>query len=116
MYTDGAILFKMFDFKNSQDKELWRLGLNVFAQMSGAIAFPVLIALFVGRFLDQKYQSGHLYFFILTLVAFIISCISIGVLGMKYLNQINKQSKNAVVVPPPAGSPTRNNENDANGD
>lgn len=93
MYTDGAILFKMFDFKNSQDKELWRLGLNAFAQMSGAIAAPVLIALFVGRFLDQKYQSGHLYFFILTLVAFIISCISIGVLGMKYLNQINKKVK-----------------------
>lgn len=91
MYTDGAILFKMFDFKNSQDKELWRLGLTAFAQMSGAIAMPVLIALFVGRFLDQKYQSGHLYFFTLTLVAFIISCISIGVLGLKYLKEINKQ-------------------------
>ncbi len=87
-----ALFFlKMFDFKNSQDKELWRLGLQAFAQMSGAIAFPVLIALFVGRFLDQKYQTGHLYFFILTLVAFIVSCVSIGVLGVKYLNQINKQ-------------------------
>lgn len=109
-----ALFFlKMFDFKNSQDKDLWRLGLNAFAQMSGAIAIPVLIALFVGRFLDQKYQTGHLYFFILTLVAFIISCVSIGVLGVKYLNQINKTNNTSVVIPPKAGLQTSGNDEKA---
>ena len=86
-----ALLFFMINFKNSPDKDLWRLGLNAFAQMSGAIAMPVLVALFVGKFLDQKYHSGYLYFFSLTALAFIISCVSIGLIGTKYLKQINKQ-------------------------
>src|SRR3989339_813430 len=106
-----ALFFlKMFDFKNSEDKDLWRLGLTAFAQMSGAIAFPVLIALFVGRFLDQKYQSGRFYFFLLVAIAFLVSCVSIGVLGVKYLNQINKTNNSSVFIPPKAGSQTSDND------
>ncbi|MBP9802178.1 AtpZ/AtpI family protein [Patescibacteria group bacterium] len=86
----------IFDFKNSQDKDLWRLGLTAFAQMSGLIAMPVLIALFVGRFLDQKYNTGYLYFFSLTALAFVISCVGIGVIGMKYLKQVNKEDNKLV--------------------
>lgn len=95
-----ALFLFMINFKNSQDKDLWRLGLTAFAQMSGAIAFPVLIALFVGRFLDEKYNTGYLYFLSLTGLAFVISCISIALIGLKYLKQINNTS---TVIPPATG-------------
>ncbi|MCB9802432.1 AtpZ/AtpI family protein [Candidatus Nomurabacteria bacterium] len=76
-----------------EDKELMRLGLTAFAEMSGWIAFPIIGALFLGRFLDQKYETGYLYFLSLTALAFIISMIGIGLVGMKYLKQINKEDK-----------------------
>ena len=72
------------------DKAWMKIGLMAFAEMSGWIAFPVIGALFVGRWLDQKQDTGSLYFLSLTALAFIISCIGIGLAGAKYLKQINQ--------------------------
>lgn len=72
------------------DKNYWlQVGLKMFAESTGWIAFPVIGALYLGRWLDGKQNSGHLYFFSLTGMAFIISCIGLARIGQKYLKQFD---------------------------
>ena len=71
-----------------------KTGLMAFVEMSGWIAFPVIAALFIGRALDNKYDTGYLYFLSLTALAFIISCVGIGLVGARYLKQINQIDNN----------------------
>ena len=71
----------------------WRQGLLMFAESTGWIAIPVIGALFLGNWLDEKYQTKPLYFISLTIMAFIISCIGIGMVGIKYIKQIEKEEK-----------------------
>jgi len=66
----------------------------MFAQSTGWIAVPVIGALFLGNWLDQKYQTKPLYFLSLTILAFIISCIGIGMTGIKYIKEIDLEDKN----------------------
>ncbi|PWB38491.1 MAG: hypothetical protein C3F02_04010 [Parcubacteria group bacterium] len=63
----------------------------MFGEATGWIAFPVIAALFVGRWLDSRYDSAPLYFLSLTVFAFIISSIGLGLTGVKYMKQIEKE-------------------------
>ncbi len=82
--------------KSNQDyKNYWmQLGLKMFAESTGWIAVPVLGALFLGRWFDAKYNTGALFFFSLTIFAFIISSVGIGITGVKYMKMIEKDEKN----------------------
>lgn len=80
--------------KKDLDKDWWHQGVRMFAQATGWIAFPVIGALFLGQWLDQKYDTGQLYFFSLTALAFIISCVGIGMTGVKYMKEIENINKN----------------------
>jgi hypothetical protein len=77
--------------RNKIDNEYNRLALTAFAEMTGWIAFPIIAALYLGRWLDQRQDTGSLYFLSLTALAFIISCVGIGLVGAKYLKTINKE-------------------------
>ena len=79
------------DNKN-QDKNEWlRRGMMMFAESTGLIAFPVVGALFLGRWLDEKQGTEPLYFLSITILAFIISSIGIGMTGVKYMKRIEKE-------------------------
>lgn len=82
--------------KKETEKALMRLALSTFAEMTVWIAGPIVGALYLGRYLDQKYETANLYFLSLTGLAFIISCVGISLVGMKYLKQINKEDNNQV--------------------
>jgi F0F1-type ATP synthase assembly protein I len=74
-----------------QDNNYWlQLGLKMFAESTGWIVIPVVGALFLGRWLDNKYGTEPLYFLAITLMAFIISSIGIGINGVKYIKMIEK--------------------------
>jgi hypothetical protein len=79
--------------KQTKDNEWLRRGLLMFAESSGWIAFPVIGALFLGRWLDEKQDTAPLYFLSLTALAFIISCVGIGMVGVRYMKQIDKEYK-----------------------
>ncbi|MBT4850037.1 AtpZ/AtpI family protein [Candidatus Parcubacteria bacterium] len=80
--------------KQNQPKDLWlRRGLLVFAESTGWIAFPVISALYLGRWLDQKQGTEPLYFLSITALAFIISSVGIGITGVKYMKQIEQEDK-----------------------
>lgn len=80
--------------KQDKPKDLWlSRGLMMFAESTGWIAFPVIGALFLGRWLDQKQGTEPLYFLSITALAFIISSVGIGITGVKYMKQIEKDDK-----------------------
>ncbi len=49
----------------------WRDGVIVFIRVSSYIAFPVIIASFLGKYLDEKYNTGSSLFLICVGIAFI---------------------------------------------
>jgi hypothetical protein len=77
--------------KQTKDNEWLRRGLMMFAESSGWIAIPVVGGLFLGRWLDEKQGTDPLYFLSITGLAFIISCIGIGITGVKYMKQIDEE-------------------------
>lgn len=79
--------------KNSDKNDYMRLALTIFAETTGWIAFPVIGALFLGRWLDAKQGTDPLYFLSITGLAFIISSVGIGMTGVKYIKQIEAEDK-----------------------
>jgi len=51
----------------------WKPSLDLFIRLSSLIAAPVILAVFVGRWLDDKYQSEPWLFLACTGLAFVIS-------------------------------------------
>lgn len=76
--------------KNKEQNDWLRLALTVFAETTGWIAFPVVGALFLGRYLDERQGTEPLYFLSITASAFIISSIGIARVGIKYMKQIEE--------------------------
>jgi F0F1-type ATP synthase assembly protein I len=65
----------------------------MFAESSAWIAGPVIIALFLGRWLDEKQHSAPLFFLSLTALAFLVSSVGIGLAGVKYIKLIERDEK-----------------------
>lgn len=78
--------------KLKEDKAWFSEFLKAAVEMSGWIAFPVIAALFIGQWLDEKQGTGNLYFLSLTGIAFIISCIGLGLTGKRYLARVENKS------------------------
>ncbi len=68
-----------------------RLALTIFAETTGWIAFPVIGALFLGRWLDEKQGTAPLYFLSITALAFVVSSVGIGITGVKYMKKIERE-------------------------
>lgn len=81
------------DIKNTVKNDYMRLALTIFTETTGWIAFPVIGALFLGRYLDEKQGTEPLYFFSITALAFIISSVGIGMTGVKYMKRIEREER-----------------------
>jgi len=53
------------------EKPWWRDGVILFTKVSAYIAVPIIVASLIGNFLDKKYNTGSLVFFILIAIAFV---------------------------------------------
>lgn len=51
----------------------WKPSVELFARLSSLIAFPVLVAIFIGRWLDNKYHTEPWLFLACVGLAFVIS-------------------------------------------
>lgn len=67
--------------------------MEIFAQITGWLVVPIIIALFVGKALDRKYHSEPWFFLGLTFIAFFISISGIVFITIKYIKQIEKETK-----------------------
>ncbi len=83
----------MNNLNNKQDNAWWQPAITIFTKVTGLIAGPIIIALFLGKYLDERYDSEPLIFLSLTALAFIISCLSIVKIAIDYTNKIEKELK-----------------------
>ncbi len=82
--------------KKDSDTLWWQPSVVLFMKLSGWIGGPVIIALFVGKWLDEKYNTEPWLFLITVGLAFTASSIGIAKeagKAMKKMSQIDKQDK-----------------------
>jgi F0F1-type ATP synthase assembly protein I len=80
------------DNKDTKDA-WWKPAVFMFAQVSAWVAIPVILALFIGRYFDSKYNTAPWIFIILTGIAFFISLLGIWKILTKYIDEIEKEAK-----------------------
>ncbi len=83
---------------NQQDEQVdkapwWRDGIIIFAKVSGYIAFPIIFASVLGKYLDKKYNTGSLIFLISVSVAFISTIYLIWNEMRVYKKKLEKEEK-----------------------
>jgi len=71
----------------------WQPGLVLFMKLSGWIAGPVIAAVFIGKWLDKKYNSEPWLFLISVGVAFFLSMFGIVRDSMKEIKKIEEEAK-----------------------
>ena len=81
------------DNNKNNNAPWWRDGLIIFAKVSAYIAFPVIIASYAGKYLDQKYKTGNLLFLILISIAFLTTIYMIWKEMKGYKKKIDKETK-----------------------
>lgn len=81
------------DDKNKPNAPWWQPGLVLFARLSGWIAGPVIIAMIVGKYLDQKFHSAPWLFLLSVAGSFIISIVMIVRIGLKEMSASEKAEK-----------------------
>lgn len=74
---------------NQQTKEAWwKPAIAIFTNLTASIVAPILVALFLGKYLDDKFDSGNKFFFILIAIAFLVTIFSIATILKKYLKKM----------------------------
>lgn len=71
----------------------WQSGLVLFGRMSGWIAVPVIIGVFIGKYLDKKYNTEPWLFLASVGIAFVFSMFGIVKDAMKAMKEIEKEEK-----------------------
>ncbi len=82
-------------FGNKGEKEIkekwWRPSLIMFGRLSVWIGTPVLIALFIGNWLDDKFETKPFIFLFSIGIAFLVSSFGIVLEAQKSLKEIDVQ-------------------------
>ncbi|MCC6323530.1 AtpZ/AtpI family protein [Candidatus Nomurabacteria bacterium] len=79
---------------NIDSKQAWWMpAVALFIRMSFCIAGPIVIALFVGKYFDKRFNSEPKIFILSTVIAFLISVISIVRISKKYIEKLEKEAK-----------------------
>ncbi|MDQ5971735.1 MAG: hypothetical protein QG566_681 [Patescibacteria group bacterium] len=80
--------------ENINTKQAWWMpALVLFIRMSFWIAGPIVIALFVGKYFDKRFNSEPKIFILSTVIAFLISVISIVRISKKYIEKLEKEAR-----------------------
>ncbi|MCX6785879.1 MAG: AtpZ/AtpI family protein [Candidatus Komeilibacteria bacterium] len=75
-----------------ENTPFWQSALVIFAQVTGWIAGPIILALFIGKWLDQKYSSAPWLFLLCIGLAFIISSVGIVRITLDYIKKIEQSA------------------------
>ena len=77
--------------KDSGKSPWWQPSVILFARMSGWIAGPIIIAIFIGKYLDKKYNTDPWLFLLSVGLAFVLSMTGIVRDAMQAMKDIEKQ-------------------------
>jgi uncharacterized membrane protein YfcA len=72
------------------EKPWWRDGIILFTKVSSYIAVPIILASFVGKSLDKKYNTNYI-FFVFICIAFALTMIMIWSEMKVYKKKIEKE-------------------------
>ena len=75
-----------------KENSSWITGGIIFLKISGWIVGPIIIALFLGKYLDKKYNTAPWLFLGITAIAFIISLSGIIKESYKYIKEIEENN------------------------
>ncbi len=70
MYIGAACLFFSFNYLNTTNA-YYRLAYRIFADFSGTIAVPVVLAAILGKYLDERFATKPWIVIILLVLTFI---------------------------------------------
>lgn len=79
--------------KGSGEVPWWQPSIVLFGRLSGWIAGPVILAIFLGKWLDEKYKTDPWFFLSLTGVAFLVSSFGIVRDSLREMKKIEKESQ-----------------------
>jgi len=79
------------DLKKNSQIVWWQPAMIMFLKLSVWIAAPIIIALYLGKWLDKKYNSEPWLFLICIGVAFAISMIGLVTNTIKEFKKIDKK-------------------------
>ncbi len=83
----------------SNDSPYYRLAFKIFADLTGAIAIPVVLAALLGKWLDIRYNTSPRYILLMLLLAFLCTAFLIVKKARRYKDQyefISKEQKKNV--------------------
>ena len=86
---------------NNNKAPWWQPSLVLFARLSGWIAVPVIIAVYVGKALDKKYGTEPWLFLATVGAAFFLSMFGIIRDSMREIKKIEEEAKKSEKNPPP---------------
>lgn len=88
--------FLFIDKMNNKDikDNWWKEGLMIFAQVSSYIAIPIVVSLYLGKYLDSKYNTEPYIFFLLIALAFLTSMFLIWQTVKIYIKDLKEEDKN----------------------
>ncbi len=75
--------------ENNKKTSKWMIGTILFMKVSVWIVGPILIALFVGKYMDAKYNTEPWIFIWAMVIAFITSMIAITKVALKYIKKVD---------------------------
>lgn len=75
------------------DARYYRLAMKIFADFSGTIAIPAVLAALAGKWLDEKYGTDPRYLIVLLTVALILTGVIIVRKAKKYRIEYEKLMK-----------------------
>jgi F0F1-type ATP synthase assembly protein I len=77
--------------QNTPNKIWWQPALEVFGQASAWATIPIILSLFIGRWLDYYFGTRPYLFFTLTAIGFLISMFGITKLAFMYARKNDKK-------------------------
>ena len=82
------------DKKNNQGGiSWWAPAVEIFTEVSGWIAGPIILALVLGKYLDGRFDTKPWIFIGLTAIAFLVSSFGIVRVVSKYMRKIESENK-----------------------
>lgn len=83
---------KLQKIDSKAQKAWWEAGLRMFVQLSGWIVFPIVIAIYLGRWLDNKYDKEPWLYLLCVGVAFVVTNVGIVKVAVQTMKQISQES------------------------
>jgi len=80
-------------YTKNKEQDWWKPSLVLFIRLSGWVAFPVILALFIGSHLDNKFDIKPWGLLFCVGLAFLLTSIGIVIEAGKAIKQINNDNK-----------------------